>query len=75
MRTTLDLPFSLHRKLKLRAAAEGRSARALLLESIETALQEPEQPPKNRFTGPLIAHKGPLVELTNEQMYDLIDFP
>ena len=77
VRTTVDIPAALHRKLKLRAAAEGRSARALVLQSIESLLIKPPRSSKQKWlTGPIFGSTdGPLVELTNERMYELIDVP
>jgi hypothetical protein len=44
MRTTLDLPDTLLRYLKSRAALEGRSLRELTLELIERGLNAPASP-------------------------------
>ena len=54
MKTTVDLPDSLYRRAKIRAAERGTTLRALLLESLETHLLGPqtpsaELPQRNRF--------------------------
>ncbi len=77
VRTTVDIPAPLYRKLKLRAAEDGTSVRQLVLTGVKTVLQEPERPPTNRVRFPLIVSKskGPKVNLTNEQIYGQIEFP
>ena len=39
MRTTVDIPDSLYRDLKTKAAGEGRSVRELILRGVEVELQ------------------------------------
>ena len=79
VRTSIDLPRDLHRRLHELAARKGCSARQLILASIEQAVSEPApaRPPRRlSLDPPLIpsAGRGPL-DLTNEQIYDLIEFP
>lgn len=80
VRTSLDLPRDLHRRLHEAAARRGCSARQLLLESIEDAVSKTEPParPPRRLSldPPIIPGDGrKLFDLTNEQIYDLIEFP
>jgi hypothetical protein len=79
IRTSIDLPRDLHRRLHEAAARRGCSARQLILASIEQAIAqaEPARPRRRlRLDPPIIpsAGRGPL-DLTNEQIYDLIEFP
>ena len=74
VRTTVDIPTPLYRKLKQRAAAEGTSIRRLVISGVENALRE-QKAPGRRAQLPVIVSKGPKVNLTNEQIYGGIEFP
>jgi hypothetical protein len=75
IRTTVDIPASLYRKLKEQAAAQGRSIRELILLGVRVTLIEGKRPRSQRVKFPLIASDGPKVDLTNEQIYEHIEFP
>jgi hypothetical protein len=78
IRTSIDLPRELHRRLHEAAARRGCSARQLILSSIEQALaqSEPVRPQKRlSLDPPLIPWAGRRIDLTNDELYDLIDFP
>jgi hypothetical protein len=78
VRTSLDIPVALHRRLQEAAAKRGYSARQIILRSIESAVRSAEpQRPKRRlnFDKPIIPSTGKPIDLTNEQIYDLIEFP
>src|SRR3977135_2705969 len=75
VRTTVDIPTSLYRRLKEQAAAQGRSVRELILEGAKSALVEGKRPRPKRVRFPLIVSKGPKVDLTNEVIYDYVEFP
>lgn len=76
MRTTVDIPDALYRRLKARAAAEGKPAKALILSGVETVLAANETAPTNRLKLPLIRSKRPgTLHLDNARIYDLISFP
>jgi hypothetical protein len=78
IRTSIDLPRDLHRRLHEAAARKGCSARKLILEGIERAVEEvkPVRPPRRLdLSTPLIPSTGRKIDLTNEQIYDLIEFP
>ena len=75
IRTTLDIPVPIYRRLKEQAAQQGRSVRELLLRGAEIVLLRPQRPKKRPAHFPLIDSKGPKVELTNERLYELIGFP
>ena len=78
IRTSIDVPRDLHRRLHEVAARKGCSARQLILRSIERAVEEstPKRPRRHlRLDPPIIPSTGKPIDLTNEQIYDLIDFP
>lgn len=74
----MDIPADLHRRLHEAAARRGCSARQLILRSIERLVDEGEpQRPQKRLDleQPLIPSRGKPFDLTNEQIYELIEFP
>lgn len=75
VRTTVDIPASLYRKLKEQAAANGRSVRELVLAGVRSVLLQGQRPRSNRVQFPLIVSDGPKVDLTNEKIYEHIEFP
>lgn len=78
IRTSIDLPRDLHRKLHEVAAKQGCSARQLILQSIEQVIEVAEQPrPKRRLNldPPIIPSTGKPFTLENDQLYDIIEFP
>jgi hypothetical protein len=79
VRTSIDLPRDLHRRLHEAAARRGCSARQLILASIEqvVATAEPARPCRRLSLDPPLVPSGGRkpFDLTNEQIYDLIEFP
>lgn len=78
IRTSLDLPRDLHRRLHERAARERCSARHLMLKGIERSLDEPRpQRPRCRLLleVPIVSTRGKPFELSNDEIYDVIEFP
>jgi hypothetical protein len=75
VRTTVDIPASLYRRLKAQAAAQGRSVRDLILSGVKITLLEGKRPRTKRVSFPLIVSEGPKVDLSNEQIYERIEFP
>jgi hypothetical protein len=75
VRTTVDIPSPLYRKLKERAAARGHSVRELILAGVRTVLVEGQRPHPQQVRFPLIVSKGPRVNVTNEQIYEHVEFP
>lgn len=78
VRTSIDLPTDLHRRLREMAARRGCSARQLILSSIEKTLEaQPPQRPARRLNldEPVIPLAGRRINLTSDQIYDLIEFP
>lgn len=76
MRTTIDIPDALYRRLRTRAAAEGRSAKALILEGVEQALESAPAPAGRRVTLPIVPSKRPgTLRIDDARIYDLISLP
>jgi hypothetical protein len=75
IRSTVDIPAPLYRKLKAQAAANGRSVRELVLDGVQSVLLQSRRPHPQRVQFPLIASADPKVDLTNEQMYGHVEFP
>lgn len=75
VRTTVDIPAPLYRKLKQRAATKGSSVRQLVITGVKAVLEQEERHRTKRVRFPLIKSKGPKVNLTNEQIYGGIEFP
>jgi hypothetical protein len=75
IRTTVDIPAPLYRRLKDQADAQGRSVRELILEGANSTLLERKRPRTKRVRFPLIVSEGPKVNLTNQQIYARVEFP
>jgi hypothetical protein len=77
MRTTVDIPDETYQLLKTRAIEEGASVKQLLLRGAEKVLREPVKRKKvPRLSEPPMNKGIPgSLHLTNEMIYDLIDFP
>ena len=75
VRTTVDIPSALYRKLKEQAAAQGCSVRELILSGVRVTLLEGRRPRPRRVKFPLIVSKGPKVDLSNDQIYEHVEFP
>lgn len=75
IRTTVDIPAPLYRKLKEQAAARGASVRQLVLAGVRTVLLQKQRRGSKRLEFPLIVSKGPKVNITNEAIYEHVEFP
>jgi plasmid stability protein len=75
VRTTVDIPAPLYRKLKKQAAATGHSVRELVLAGVRNILVQGQHPRTARVQFPLIVSEGPEVNVTNEQIYEYVEFP
>lgn len=75
IRTTVDIPAPLYRQLKEEAAARGRSIRELVLAGVKIVLLKEQRPRKSSVTFPLIVSSGPKVDVSNEQIYEHVEFP
>lgn len=76
MRTTVDIPDVMYRRLKTKAASEGSSAKALILRGVEQVLKV--RRPKSRRTVvlPIVRSKRPgTIRLNNAKIYEIISFP
>jgi hypothetical protein len=78
IRTSIDLPRDLHRRVHEAAARKGCSARKLILAGIERAVEEAKvSRPIRRLSldQPLIRPAGRRIRITNEEAYELIELP
>jgi hypothetical protein len=75
IRTSIDLPRDLHRRLHEAALRKGCSARKLILAGIEKAVNEPEADrPVHRLKldESLIPPTGRTISPTEAELYDLL---
>ena len=77
VRISLDIPVVLHRRLHEAAASQGCSARQLILRSIERAVEQaaPERPRRRLNLDPPIVPSMGRKPITDQEIYDLIEFP
>jgi hypothetical protein len=76
MRITLDIPDEIHARLKALAKREGTTMRAIVLRAIEAELEAEGQGPTRRGRFPVLKSTRPgSLNIDNETIYDLIDFP
>jgi hypothetical protein len=76
MRTTVDIPDPVYRRLKSRAASEGRPTKELILKGVELILKKGPRKSRRRVKLPLIRSKQPgTLELDNDRIYEIISFP
>ena len=54
---------------------ERRSVRELVLAGVQSVLLQAQPAAPKRVQFPLIVSRGPKVDLTNEQMYEHVEFP
>lgn len=78
IRTSVDLPRDLHRRLHEAAVRQGCSARRLILAGIEKIVAEaaPVRPRRRLdLDQPLIPPAGRRLNLENDDLYELIELP
>jgi hypothetical protein len=76
MRTTVDIPDPVYRRLKTRAAREGSSAKELILRGVEQVLKESRRRSRRRVSLPIVRSKRPgKVRIDNAKIYEVISFP
>jgi hypothetical protein len=76
MRTTVDIPDPVYRRLKSRAAREGSSAKELILRGVEQVLKRSPRKSRKRVKLPIIRSKQPAtLELDNAKIFEIISFP
>jgi plasmid stability protein len=77
MRTTLDLPDNLLRRLKSRAALEGSSLKDLVRQLVERGLEAQSMPARGhqRSELPTIPSRAPLAirNPSNARLFELLD--
>ena len=71
IRTSLDIPEDLHRRIHEAAKRRGCSARALILSSIEREVAF-RSSPRGRVKAPLVMDKGKPVNPSHDQIYDVL---
>ena len=72
VRTSVDIPRNLHRKLREEAAKRGCSARQLILAAIEQSVAPPERRKgRLKLDRPLLAGSRRISSITNEEIYEL----
>ena len=71
----MDIPDPLYRKLKARAAEQSCSVKELILRSVEKDLERGIRK-RRRISLPIVRSREPgTLDLTNEQIYEIIPFP
>jgi hypothetical protein len=74
MRTTIDIPDEVYRRLKVKAASEGRTLREIALRGIEREIHPGGASiPPAKFRIPVIPSSRPgTLNLTNEDIDDIL---
>jgi hypothetical protein len=74
MRTTIDIPDEVYRKMKVKAALEGQTVREIALRGIQRELGSSEmQPARKKFQIPVIPSTRPgTLNLTNQDIDDIL---
>ena len=74
MRTTVDIPDAVYRRLKVSAAEQGCSVKELIVRGVENQLGTRKR--SNRIRLPIVRSKQPgALRLTNDRIYEIIPFP
>ena len=74
MRTTVDIPDAVYRRLKASAAEQGCSVKELIVRGVENQLETRKR--SNRIRLPIVRSKPPgTLRLTNDRIYEIIPFP
>jgi len=76
MRTTVDIPDPVYRRLKSRAASEGSTAKELILRGVKQVLKEKRRRIRRRVKLPIVPSKHPgTYALDNAKICEFISFP
>ena len=76
MRTTVDIPNPLYKRLKGKAAREGRSIKEIVLRSVVNELKGSERLNGRQVSLPIVPSKRPgSLKLDNAKIYEIIDLP
>lgn len=74
MRTTVDIPDAVYRRLKASAAEQGCSVKELIVRGVENQLETRKR--SSRIRLPIVRSKQPgTLRLTNDRIYEIIPFP
>lgn len=76
--TSLSIPLELYQRLEAEAARQGCTPSELIVHNLEQTVppSEPLKPRKRlSLDPPIVPSTGKTFDLTNEQIYDLIEFP
>ena len=72
MRTTVDIPDGVYRRIKAKAAMKGMTFRGYLVGALQRDLERPIDAPKKRLKGPLFSKQKPLVT-TEEALSEILE--
>jgi len=76
MRTTIDIPDTILRRLQSQAVLERGSVNDLILKSVKAALQPHDKEFRHKISLPLIRSKPPgSVRLSNAKIFRVVDLP
>jgi hypothetical protein len=76
MRTTIDIPDPLYRRLKTKAATEGSSAKELILRGVQQVLKDARRKSRRKVSLPIIRSTRPgTLNLDNDKIFAIIPFP
>ena len=76
MRTTIDIPDPIYRRLKSRAASEGTSTKELILRAAKSVLKGKARKSLKRVKLPIVRSKQPgTLALDNDKIFEIIPFP
>ena len=76
MRTTVDIPDSMYRMLKSKAATEGSSVKEILLRGAEYELGLQRKKPGRRVKLPLVKSKNPgWLKIDNDKIAEILSLP
>jgi hypothetical protein len=76
MRTTVDIPDPVYRRLKSRAASESTSAKELILRGVKHVLKQGPRKSHKRVKLPIIRSSQPgTLDLDNDKIFEIISFP
>lgn len=72
----MDIPDPVYRRLKSRAAREGRSAKELILRGVQKVLKESRRKSRKKVRLPILRSRQPgTLELDNDKIFEIISFP
>jgi hypothetical protein len=76
MRTTVDIPDPIYKRLRSRAVSEGSTAKELILRGVEQVLKDKKKKSRRRVKLPIVRSKRPgELQIDNAKIYDVISFP